>query len=183
MIVQVGRRGRHRVAPLIAALALLAASASGKAQPAAEPVALVGVTVIDPASAQLPIANQTILIAGGVIRTVGPSATTAIPAGMRRVDARGKYAIPGLWDAHVHLMNTGVTALSLFVANGVTSVREMGGYIDTPTVNPSSDCPYLSEACMSRSSSLAPAILAITAALPMTLSAQNRPKDSSRRSR
>jgi imidazolonepropionase-like amidohydrolase len=47
------------------------------------------------------------------------------------VDGRGKFAIPGLWDAHVHFMNTGVTALPLFVAMGVTSVREMGGYIDS----------------------------------------------------
>jgi len=41
VIVQVGRRGRDCVAPLIATLALLAllaASGSGKAQPAAEPV-------------------------------------------------------------------------------------------------------------------------------------------------
>ncbi len=66
-----------------------------------------------------------------MIRAVGPSSSIAIPAGARRVDARGKFAIPGLWDAHVHFMNTGVSALPLYVALGITSVREMGGYIDS----------------------------------------------------
>jgi imidazolonepropionase-like amidohydrolase len=111
--------------------ALLIACASVNTTPATESIAIVGVTVIDPSSAQASVPDQTILIADGVIRAVGPSATIEIPAGARRVDGRDKFAIPGLWDAHVHFMNTGVTALPLLVANGVTSVREMGGYIDS----------------------------------------------------
>ncbi len=111
--------------------ALLTACASVNSTPSTESIAIVGVTVIDPSSAQPAVPDQTILIADGVVRAVGPSATIEIPAGARRVDGRGKFAIPGLWDAHVHFMNTGVTALPLLVANGVTSVREMGGYIDS----------------------------------------------------
>ena len=113
----------------VATLALLNACAS--VSPTTErAIAIVGVTVIDPSSQQPAKANQTILIADGVIRAILPS-SVPIPASARRVDGRGKFAIPGLWDAHVHFMNTGLTALPLFVAHGVTSVREMGGFIDS----------------------------------------------------
>jgi len=116
---------------LLGSLTTLYACASVAPSAASNAVAIVGVTVIDPSSEQPATPDQTILISDGVIREVGPSSSIAIPAGARRVDGRGKFAIPGLWDAHVHFMNTGITALPLFVANGVTSVREMGGYIDS----------------------------------------------------
>ncbi len=112
-------------------LAVLHACASVSTTPAPDAIAIVGVTVIDPSSSQPSATDQTILVADGVIRAVGPPSSIDIPAGARRVDGRGKFAIPGLWDAHVHFMNTGVTALPLLVANGITSVREMGGYIDS----------------------------------------------------
>ncbi len=121
----------RRPGAFLAAIAVVNGCASARTTPAADALAIVGVTVIDPSSSQLAPAHQTILISDGVIRAVGPSSTVVIPAGARRVEARGKYAIPGLWDAHVHFMNTGVTALPLLVANGVTSVREMGGHIDS----------------------------------------------------
>ena len=94
-------------------------------------VAIVGVTVIDVSSENPPARDQTILVQNGVISAVGPASGVKIPAGTRRIDGTGKFAIPGLWDAHVHFMNTGVSALPLLVANGITSVREMGGFIDS----------------------------------------------------
>jgi imidazolonepropionase-like amidohydrolase len=117
--------------PGIATLALLGACASAPANPPSGVVAIVGVTVVDPTASQPSATEQTILIADGIIQRVGPVTDIAVPAGARRVSARGKFAIPGLWDAHVHFMNTGVTALPLLVANGITSVREMGGYLDS----------------------------------------------------
>ncbi|MEO8336391.1 MAG: amidohydrolase family protein [bacterium] len=93
--------------------------------------ALVGVTVVDPGARISAVADQTIIIANGVIQAVGPSASTAIPRGASRVDVHGKFAIPGLWDSHVHFMNATATALPVYLALGVTSVREMGGYIDS----------------------------------------------------
>ena len=89
-----------------------------------------GVTVIDPAS-NSSAPGQTIVISGGRIVDVGPEVAVAVPQGSRVIDAYGKFAIPGLWDMHVHFMNTGPSALPLYIANGVTSVREMGGYIDS----------------------------------------------------
>ena len=49
------------------------------------------------------------------------------------VDATGQYAIPGLWDMHVHLtknIELRSKISSLFVANGVTSVRDLGAEVD-----------------------------------------------------
>jgi imidazolonepropionase-like amidohydrolase len=52
------------------------------------------------------------------------------------IDAKGKFLIPGLWDMHVHMVfgdwfprGKDVT-LPLFVANGITGVRDMGGELD-----------------------------------------------------
>jgi imidazolonepropionase-like amidohydrolase len=100
----------------------------------AQSIAITGVTLVDPsvaASRQASLVNQTVVVRNGLIESVGPSATVAIPKGARRVDGRGKFLMPGLWDAHVHFMNTGPGALALYVALGVTSVREMGGFIDS----------------------------------------------------
>jgi imidazolonepropionase-like amidohydrolase len=115
----------------VVALAALSACATVGVTPAGDVFAITGVTVIDPSSSLPPALNQTIVVRQGMIWAVGSSAAMPIPTEAKRIDARGKYAIPGLWDAHVHFMNTGPTALSLYIANGVTSVREMGGYIDS----------------------------------------------------
>jgi imidazolonepropionase-like amidohydrolase len=64
--------------------------------------------------------------------TVAPSRATRPPAGARVVDGRGKFLIPGLWDMHVHTaMIGGREMLGLYVANGVTGVRDMAGDWDT----------------------------------------------------
>ncbi|WES64376.1 amidohydrolase family protein [Microbacter sp. GSS18] len=47
--------------------------------------------------------DQTIVAADGVITAVGPRESTPVPVGARVIDAAGKYVIPGLADAHVHL--------------------------------------------------------------------------------
>src|SRR5437867_4127005 len=49
----------------------------------------------------------------------------SVPA-TRVIDGRGKFLIPGLWDMHVHLSWTTSSALPVLVANGVTSVRDLG---------------------------------------------------------
>ena len=100
----------------------------------AQSLAITGVTVVDPsvaASRQAGMVNETVVIRNGHIVAAGPMATVPIPRGARVVDGRGKYLMPGLWDSHVHFMNTGPSALPLYVALGVTSVREMGGYLDS----------------------------------------------------
>ena len=90
-------------------------------------VAITHATVVDPDAAQ-PRRDQTIVVRGARIEAVGPSASTPVPRGARVVDATGKYVIPGMWDMHVHTEVAGGRALlPLYVAHGVTGVRDMNG--------------------------------------------------------
>jgi hypothetical protein len=80
------------------------------------------------------LADQTIIIRGERIELVGPSSSfSKHPRGARVLDLRGKFIIPGLMDAHVHLIHklddvqmTGDEVLPMFLAAGVTSVRDIG---------------------------------------------------------
>jgi hypothetical protein len=88
----------------------------------AQTTAITNVTVIDMTGAP-PRAGQTVVIEGNRIASVG---TAAAPRMARVIDGSGKFLIPGLWDMHVHLTVPGGEAmLSLYVANGVTGVRDM----------------------------------------------------------
>jgi imidazolonepropionase-like amidohydrolase len=98
--------------------------------PDAAPIAITGVTVIDVAGGRR-LADRTVVVRQGRIAAVDSGPGAVVPAGARRVDGRGRFLLPGLWDVHVHFMNTGEGALPLLVANGVTGVREMGGFLDS----------------------------------------------------
>jgi imidazolonepropionase-like amidohydrolase len=106
---------------------LLQASSLLRAQE--RPLAITHVTIVD-VSGGRSRHDMTVVIIGDRIVTVGSSPRIRVARGSRVVDGTGRYLIPGLWDMHVHFMNTGESALPLLVANGVTSVREMGGRID-----------------------------------------------------
>jgi len=68
----------------------------------AETLAITGATVIDGTGAA-PVTNGVVLIEDGRFAAVGPWRDVTIPAGARSIDASGKYIIPGLMDANVHL--------------------------------------------------------------------------------
>ena len=82
------------------------------------------VTVI-PVDGSAPIANATVILRDETIDTVGVG--LAIPPGARIVDGQGKYLIPGLFEMHAHTSKTRASALGLYIANGVTTVRDVGG--------------------------------------------------------
>jgi imidazolonepropionase-like amidohydrolase len=94
---------------------------------ASDVTAIRNVTVI-PANGSGPITSATVTMANGEILAVGKQVPVAF--GARIIDGSGKFLIPGLWDMHVHLSKTRPSAMKLFIANGVTSVRDMGGDID-----------------------------------------------------
>jgi len=70
---------------------------------AAQMRAFTGATVID-GNGGKPIANGVVLIEGRTIKAVGPAARVPIPKEAERIDVSGRYIVPGLMDANVHLV-------------------------------------------------------------------------------
>lgn len=105
-------------------------------KPVSSALAITHVTVIDMTGAP-PAADQTVLTDKGKILAVGPTESVAIPYGAEIFDGRGEFLIPGLTDMHLHLTGAGEMSgsreffLPLLIANGITSVRDMGGYLES----------------------------------------------------
>jgi imidazolonepropionase-like amidohydrolase len=108
----------------------------GCAKPAGPIIAITHATVIDATGAP-PQPDMTILITDHRITAVGGFPIISIPRNAQVIDARGKFLIPGLVDSHVHLTGAGEPDgsrdffLPLLLANGVTTVRDMGGYLES----------------------------------------------------
>ncbi|WP_257388527.1 amidohydrolase family protein [Tahibacter caeni] len=126
------RRGLPGLGFLLSGYVLTATAVAGAdATPPARPtIAIVGVNVVDLERARPP-ALRTVLIEDGRIVAVADPRHAVVPARAQRIDGRGRFLIPGLVDLHVHLFNLASRrapndwAFPLFVANGVTAVREM----------------------------------------------------------
>lgn len=96
---------------------------------AQERLAIEGGTVFDGTGAVYH--DATILIRDGVIEKLGPAHEVKIPPESDRFDARGKFIQPGYVDLHFHFHPLHNPYLPLiFLANGATTLREMGGWID-----------------------------------------------------
>jgi len=93
--------------------------------PRDSPLVIRNVTVI-PATGVAPIPRATVVVADGRIRDV-TTGTAQMPPGAQLVNGTGKYLIPGLFEMHGHVSKTRGSSLGLFVVNGVTTVRDMGG--------------------------------------------------------
>lgn len=104
-------------------LLLLPAAASCMQEP--EPTLAIRNVSVVPMTGDGPLDDQTVLLTNDVISRIGPSAQVEVPDGVPHLDGRGKFLIPGLTDAHVHLMD--VADLPLLLAHGVTSVVNMAG--------------------------------------------------------
>ncbi len=85
---------------LLLAAGLLAIAAPLSAQ---DTTVVTGATVID-GTGRDPVRDASIVIAGSKIVSIGSSASTRIPKKARVIPAQGKYVIPGLMDANVHLV-------------------------------------------------------------------------------
>src|SRR5882672_81060 len=101
--------------------ALLSATFALAQQP---PVAILHVHVI-PMDREHVLDDQNVVIANGKIAQVGPSSSTRVPAAAKKIDGKGKYLIPGMTDAHVHLYSN--FEFPLYLANGVTTVFNLDG--------------------------------------------------------
>jgi imidazolonepropionase-like amidohydrolase len=126
------------VAVLLAPLIFAQGPKSGQEQKASV-VAFINVNVA-PMDRERVIENQTVIIRDGRIAEIGPAAKVKVPDGAQRINAPGKYLMPGLAEMHGHLPhpNQGEAVansfLTLFVANGVTTVRGMFGFPNHPAL-------------------------------------------------
>lgn len=104
-----------------------------RSQVAPAPVAFVNVNVI-PMDRERVEQRQTVVVRGDRIAAIGAAKDISVPEGAAVIDGAGRYLLPGLTDAHVHLPGT-VFARSrpdfgdgvLYLAFGVTSVMNLGG--------------------------------------------------------
>ncbi len=87
---------------VILGLALLCSSQSL----ASNNKALVGGRLID-GFGHTPLANSVILIKDNVIEAVGTVDTLPVPETYKVISTEGMDVLPGLWEAHAHLMITG----------------------------------------------------------------------------
>jgi imidazolonepropionase-like amidohydrolase len=121
----------------------------------APPRAIVGGTLVDGRGGP-PVRDAVVVTRDGRIEVAGPRSRVPVPAGVDTLDARGRWIVPGLVDAHVHYSQTGWVdgrpdALDLrdrypyeetqrrlrehpevfhraYLASGVTTVFDVGGY-------------------------------------------------------
>ena len=113
---------------------------TGFSQPGPKKFTLVitNASIVDIAKGKI-IRNQLLAISGDTIKAVDDTKASAKYKAEKYFDAKGKYIMPGLWDMHVHFRGGDSTIeankalLKLFLAYGVTTVRECGGDI-TPSV-------------------------------------------------
>ena len=108
--------------PIVLAIALASMQVPPSGQP--RPLVLAHVNVVDVTTGSVR-RDYNVTIAGDRIAALEASTQLRRPANAQIIEARGKYLIPGLVDMHVHASDE--RFLNLFVANGVTSVRLMGG--------------------------------------------------------
>ena len=115
---------------LILLLIVLTAAAAIPPEPTYQSFVLTNVTVIDMTSGQSK-PDQTVEIQGNRIVRVSKSSEVLTSFHSEIVDGTGKFLIPGLWDMHAHTVydrarDTERTLFKLFVANGVTGIRNLG---------------------------------------------------------
>src|ERR1035437_1935797 len=107
-------------------------------------VAFIDVSVVPMESAHV-LSHQIVVVRDGRIAAIGSRDSVQVPADALRISGKGRYLMPGLADMHVHFIRPSglnqfqMSASSdyvaenkilglLYVANGVTTVRNMWGH-------------------------------------------------------
>jgi len=105
------------------------------------PLLIENCSVFDVQSGEF-LTDHSVLAQGDKISAVAPSSEIGeVPPATVRIDGRGKFLLPGLIDAHVHVVHildyahmTGDEVLPLYLAAGVTSIRSTGDEIVAATI-------------------------------------------------
>ncbi len=112
-----------------AALGMTAVPVQGQGQQNQPTVtAFVNVNVV-PMDEERVLRNYTVIVEQGRVMEMGPAGRVTVPADAQRIEAAGKYLMPGLAEMHGHTPSGpfAETVMFLYVANGVTTVRGMLG--------------------------------------------------------
>jgi Amidohydrolase family len=114
-------RSSIQIALAAAALASVSLAAQTRS------LAITRINVVDVTTGRI-IPNSTVVVDGSTIADVTPDGKA--PANAQIVDGQNRFLIPGLWDMHAHTEASGEAWLPLYVANGVTGIRDMGSALD-----------------------------------------------------
>lgn len=122
---------------MIAFCLLLASFGIAQHKSAHTLIVITHVTVINPGTSSVE-PDRAVVVTGDHITAVSDAAKFQLPKDARVIDGTRQFLIPGLWDMHVHsafgdwFPGGRDIILPLFIANGVTGVRDMGG--DAPVL-------------------------------------------------
>ena len=105
---------------VVALLSIATLGAQRPLVPPQDPLALTNASVVNVRTGAV-MRDATVLLRGGTIESIGAGAA---PSGVRVVDLRGRFVVPGLIDAHVHI--GGIAQMRAALESGVTTVRSAG---------------------------------------------------------
>jgi imidazolonepropionase-like amidohydrolase len=127
---------------LVFGLAIAFCNLSAAAQHAST-TAFIHVNVV-PMDREIVLRDQTVVVKDGKIVALGPTRSIKLPKGSQRIEGSNQYLMPGLADMHIHFIRPATAKKQpssadtyaqenprlalLFVANGVTTVRNMWGH-------------------------------------------------------
>lgn len=122
--VYLHERGEHKETHLSVLVDAGGATTSAETVPT---FAFVNFNVV-PMDGQDILKNHVVVVRNGFVTTVGPVGVVEAPAGATLVEGDGsRFLVPGLVDAHVHIVDASEDLLPLFIANGVTTVFNLKG--------------------------------------------------------
>lgn len=116
----------------IACFLLVPASIIAQSAFPSKPLVLTHVSIVNVRNGNI-ARDMSVVIENSHIQEITKSGGQKWPRDSQVVDGEGRFLIPGLWDMHVHtafgdwLPGGPEVSLPLFIANGVTGVRDMGG--------------------------------------------------------
>jgi hypothetical protein len=116
------KRWKQAVAMILLLLLTVQVSVNSATAQEGDTTAFVNVNVI-PMDSERVLAAQTVIVQGDRIVEIGEADVVTVPTGAQVIEGNGRFLIPGLADAHLHILDN-PDALVLALANGVTTVRD-----------------------------------------------------------
>jgi imidazolonepropionase-like amidohydrolase len=134
--MKVSPRRLQVIAPALVCFLLFCLPAAAQNWSLQDTTVITDINVVDVRTGEVR-PDQVVIIEKNRITVIGPRKETRYPRNAPTIlNGKGAYLIPGLWDMHVHLSfgdwfpRADEISLPLFIANGITSVRDMGSDLE-----------------------------------------------------